>query len=327
MADETLVDRLDETIDAILARRDATAALRDSDLAPLARIAVDLRHMPAPAFKERLRANLQRRTTMSQAVLTETREGFTTVTPYLYVPGPGLVDFLTQVFGAEETFSTVGSGGGMHREVRIGDSMLMIGEAGPVAVMPIRPAAFHVYVKDVDATYERALAAGAVSIGPPEDRPYGERSCTVTDQFDNHWYIATAFGDSYVQEEHRVVTPFLHVTQGIAYIDFLQRAFGATEDFRHEAPAGVIRHAWVSIGNAIIEMGESEGVTPMPSSFYLYVADADALYAQAVAAGAKPIAPPADQSYGDRVGTVEDTLGNRWFIARPGSSVGNSVAP
>lgn len=317
MADETLVDRLDETIDAILARRDATAALRDPDLAPLARIAVDLRHVPAPAFKERLRANLQRRTTMSQAVLTETREGFTTITPYLHVPGPGLMDFLAKVFGAEETFSAVGSGGGVHREVRIGDSMLMIGEGGPADVMPIRPAAFHVYVKDVDAAYERALAAGAGSLGAPEDRSYGERAGFVTDQFGNHWYIATVFGDSYVRKDHRIVTPFLHVTQGVAFIDFLTRAFGATEDFRHEAPAGVIRHAWVSIGNALIEMGESEGVAPMPSSFYLYVADADALYEQAVAAGAKPIAPPADQSYGDRVGTVEDTLGNLWFIARP----------
>jgi uncharacterized glyoxalase superfamily protein PhnB len=318
VADETLVERLDETIDAILARRDATAALRDADLAPLARIAVDLRQVPTAAFKQRLRVNLERRAKMAQAVLTETREGFTTVTPYLHAPGPGLVDFLAQVFDAEETFSVAGSGGGMHREVRIGHSMLMIGEGGPARVMPMRPAAFHVYVTDVEAAYQRALAAGAESMGAPEDRPYGERACFVKDPFGNHWYIATAFGDSYVAEEHRIVTPFLHVTQGVAFIDFLTRAFGASEDFRHEAPAGVVRHARVRIGNALIEMGESEDVAPMSSSFYLYVGDADALYDQAVAAGARPIAPPADRPYGDRVGTVEDTLGNLWHIARRG---------
>ena len=85
------------------------------------------------------------------------REGFTTVTPYIRVGKEGLVDFLVQVFDAQETFSGRGGGGGMHRELRIGDSMLMIGEGGADAagVMPIRPVAFHVFVKDVDATLAR----------------------------------------------------------------------------------------------------------------------------------------------------------------------------
>src|SRR5688572_9904339 len=127
MAERALTDRLDETIDAIIARGDATAALRDPELAPLARVAADLRHYPSPEFKVRLRAQLQWRTKM-RAVLTDTgiREGFATVTPYIRVGEPGLVDFLTQVFDAQETFSGPGSGGGMHREVRVGDSMLMI---------------------------------------------------------------------------------------------------------------------------------------------------------------------------------------------------------
>src|SRR5687768_8958592 len=151
MADGNLVDRLDDTIETLLARRNATAALGDAELAPLARIAVDLRHVPSAAFKERLRANLERRTTMSRAVTTiALREGFTTVTPYLRVPEPGIVDVLTQVFDAEEMFSASGGWEGLHREVRIGNSMLMIGEGGPVRILPVRPAAFHVYVRDVE---------------------------------------------------------------------------------------------------------------------------------------------------------------------------------
>ena len=85
MADDTLVDRLDETIAAIVGRRDATAALRDETLAPLARIAADLRHVPAAAFKARLRAQLERRTKMSVTVA-GLREGLTTVSAYVMVP-------------------------------------------------------------------------------------------------------------------------------------------------------------------------------------------------------------------------------------------------
>ena len=55
----------------------------------------------------------------------------------------------------------------------------------------------------------------------------------------------------------------------------------------------------------------------MPTTFYLYVDDADALYHRAVAAGATSLAPPADMSYGDRVGSVQDPTGTIWYIARP----------
>jgi uncharacterized glyoxalase superfamily protein PhnB len=77
-------------------------------------------------------------------------------------------------------------------------------------------------------------------------------------------------------------------------------------------------YARLRIGNAAIELGEAEGpVASMPSDFYLYVGDADALYEQALAAGARSVWPPTDQSYGDRVAAVEDSIGNHWYIARP----------
>jgi PhnB protein len=319
MADEALIDRLDQTIDALLERRDATFALRDPELAPLARLAADLRHAPDHAFRARLLANLTRRMTMTTLVLEPTaiREGFTTVTPYIRMREAGLLDFLTAVFGATETFSAKGSAGGVHREVRVGDSMVMIGEGGIEGNFPFSPAAFHVYVPDVDAAFQRALAAGATSLGEPADRPYGERAGFVSDAFGNHWYIATAFGASYVPAGRRTITPFVHPRGVPAYIEFLERAFNAEVEIRAEH-GDIVRHARLRIGSGAIEMGDSEGATePMRTGFYLYVPDADALYEQAVAAGATPLSPPADQSYGDRVGSVMDAQGITWFIARP----------
>ena len=319
MSKAALSDRVDQIVDTIVKRGDATAALKDPKLAPLAKLAADLRHYPRPEFKARLRANLEVQVTISPAIVTpHVREGFTTVTPYLVVREAGLLDFLTRVFGAVETRSTPGRAGGVHREVRIGNSMIMIGEGGPAHAVPLRPAEFHVYVEDVDAAFQRALAAGATSLGEPANRPYGERAGFVRDAFGNHWFIATHLGGSHAPEGLRTVTPFLHAEGTARYIGFLKWAFGAVEERRHEGSGGRIMYARVRIGNAAIELGEAEGTaTSMPGGFYLYVGDADVVYEQALTAGATSLSPPTDQAYGDRVAAVEDSMGNQWFIARP----------
>jgi uncharacterized glyoxalase superfamily protein PhnB len=316
MADRPLADRLDDTVDAILRREDATGALRDPELAPLARVVADLRRYPSPEFKARLRAQLERRMTMTAVSTTPAvREGFTTVTPYIRVREAGLADFLAQVFDAQETFSGGGGGGGMHREVRVGDSMLMIGEgdAGGGAVMPIRPVAFHVFVKDVDTTFKRAIAAGAMSLGDPADRHYGERAGFVSDPFGNHWYIASPLGPQSLASALHTVTPILHLQGAAEHLEFLKRALGAVEEMRAAEPSGALRYGRLRIGDAAIELGEG---APMPGSFMLYVADPDGMYRQAMAAGARSIMPLGDAPYG-RVGGVEDALGNQWFFARP----------
>ena len=313
---EALTERLDRTIDLVLARRDATAALADAELAPLAVLANELRFCPGLAFKARLRARLERRGVMTTALeAVELREGFTTVTPYLQVPDQGLFDFLVKAFGAVETGSTK-TPGGLHREVRVGNSMLMIGE-GDSDTPGYGPAAFHVFVPDCDATYARAIAAGGKSLGTPEDRPYGERSGFVEDSFGNHWYIATSLGPTPVPAGRRTVTPYLFPHGVSSYIEFLSRAFGAVEEFRHEA-GGIVMHASLRIGNAAIEMGDSQGrQDPMPSGFYLYVPDVDELFARAVAAGALPVSAPADQVYGERVAVVKDAMGIMWAMGKP----------
>src|SRR5215471_7979694 len=196
MAEHALADRVNAIVDRIVAREDASAALRDPEVAPFARIAVELRHYPAPDFKARLRATLQRRTTMTSTMTTEAvREGFTTVTPYIRVANEGLVAFLASAFGAVETFAGRGGGGGMHREVRIGSSMVMISEGSDASgMMPVTPMAFHIFVDDVDAAFARAIAAGGKAMGAPEDRHYGERAGFVTDPFGNYWFIASPLG-------------------------------------------------------------------------------------------------------------------------------------
>jgi PhnB protein len=316
---ERLADRLDETVDALLRREDASGALGDPVLAPLARLAADLRHYPSPDFRARLRAQLERRTTMTAVSTTPAvREGFSTVTPYVRVREAGLADFLAQVFNAQETFSASGGGGGVHREVRIGDSMVMIGEgsAGAADVMPIRAVAFHVFVKDVDATFARAIAAGATSLGAPADRHYGERAGFVSDPFGNHWYIATALGPQSVASAVRSVTPVLHLKDAVGHLEFLKSALGAVEEMRVLEPSGELRYGRLRVGEAAIELGEG---APMPGSFMIYVTDADGMYRQAIAAGARSIMPLSDEPYG-RVGGVEDAAGNQWFFTRPPSA-------
>jgi uncharacterized glyoxalase superfamily protein PhnB len=322
MADLALSGRLDRLVDTILARGDATAALADPELAPFARLVVEMRHYPDPRFTAGLKARLKERTTMSTATApaipttTRAREGFTTITPYMRARDTGLTDFLKEVFGAVETETTT-TPNGVHRELRVGDSMLMVGEGGPEAMAPVRPSAYHVYVEDVDGTFARALAAGGTSMGAPADRPYGERSGYVQDPFGNYWYIARSLGASAVPEGLRTVTPYLHPQGAPAYIEFLKGAFGAIEEARHLDPGGRVMHAQVRIGNAVLELGEPDPPAPMPTTFYLYVDDADALYARAVAAGATPLEAPSDRFYGDRVGSVSDATGTVWYIARP----------
>lgn len=317
MAERALGDRVDQTIDAVLKRGDATAALRDQDVAPLARLAADLRHYPGPAFKSRLRAKLERRGLMSSAVLsTSVREGLSTITPYLSVRKPGLVDFLGHVFGAVET-SRGADAGRMHREVRVGSSTMLIDEGDVEGAAPARPAEFHVYVEDVDAAFDRAMAAGATSLGAPADRPYGERAGFVRDAYGNHWFIATHLGESHVPKGLGTVTPFVHAKGAPEYIEFLKRAFGAVEEAR-DIIGGVVRFVRLRIGNAAIELGEAEPSTPpMPGAFYLNVRHVDRLYEEAVAAGARPVSPPAGGERGATLARIEDPIGNHWLIASP----------
>ncbi len=246
-------------------------------------------------------------------------KGYRTVTPYLVAEnGEGLIEFAKNVFGAEERFRGTGGAGGIHCEVRIGDSMAMIGGGKPGQEFRSKPApaALHVYVENTDAVYQRALAAGGTSISAPVDQEYGERGASVKDPFGNLWYIATAFGEKYVPEGLHNMNPYLHPVRAPRMIEFMKQAFGAQQDAIYQSPDGVVHHARVKIGDATVEMGEAHGTyQPMASMFYMYVKDCDAIYARALRAGATSIAEPKDHPYGDRSGGVRDPFWNQWFIA------------
>jgi PhnB protein len=94
-----------------------------------------------------------------------------------------LVEFLKQAFGGTGDFHA-----DMPCQVRIGDSLVMVSEVG---VRDAMPAFLYLYIDDTDATYERALKAGAESLEAPQDMPYGDRRAMVKDPGGNIWQIAT----------------------------------------------------------------------------------------------------------------------------------------
>ncbi len=119
-------------------------------------------------------------------------DGYHAVTPYLMVQGvPKLVDFLKQAFGAAETGErvTLPDGSVMHTEVRIRDSVVMMGEAN--AQCPAMPTMLALYVEDCDSVYRRAVSAGAKSMSEPADQFWGDRGGAVTDPSGNTWWITT----------------------------------------------------------------------------------------------------------------------------------------
>ena len=122
------------------------------------------------------------------------------------------------------------------------------------------------------------------------------------------------------------VTPQLALDNAAKSIDWYKKAFGAKEISRFAGPDGKIMHAEVQIGDSHVMMNDvmMGGKGPKayggaPASFWIYVPDADSVYNQAIAAGAKPVEGPMggmqDQFWGDRCGMLTDPEGYRWTIA------------
>lgn len=119
-----------------------------------------------------------------------------------------------------------------------------------------------------------------------------------------------------IPEGFHTVTPYLTVDNASALLDFMKRALGATEFHVMRRPDGSVWHADVVIGNSHVMCGQvPDPSAAMTSMLYLYVPDADAMYRQALAAGATSISEPTTQFYGDRHGAVKDCCGNAWWFA------------
>ena len=115
---------------------------------------------------------------------------YRTVTPYLVVlDADAEMQFLKTAFDARENSCQRDGDRVMHAELQIGDSIVMLGESNEQ--WKALPASLYLWVPDVDATYARALGAGATSQSAPENKPYGHRSAGVVDQNKITWWIAS----------------------------------------------------------------------------------------------------------------------------------------
>jgi PhnB protein len=124
-------------------------------------------------------------------------DGYHSVNPYILVERvERLVRFLDGVFGGIERGKREVSAEGAveHAEVQIGDSVVMLSEAS--AAYPARPCVHFAYVEDVDAVFDRAVAAGASPILAPAEQSWGDRVCGFHDPCDNRWWVATRRGNA-----------------------------------------------------------------------------------------------------------------------------------
>jgi PhnB protein len=121
--------------------------------------------------------------------------GYHSITPFLMLNDlQGFLEFLRQAFDAQVTRQLTTTDGTVnHAEVRMGDSHIMIGD--PMGQHATRPGTIYFYVNKVDAVYQQALEAGAVSISGPNDMFYGDRTAGVQDKWGNIWWIATHIED------------------------------------------------------------------------------------------------------------------------------------
>lgn len=329
MRKRSLAMQFDEVVQAMLVSlRPRPEEVPDPELASLTRVAQILRELPREEFRAALKSDLQRRASMSEgtAAAAQTRgtkevhymrPGRTSIIPYVIVrPAARFMEFLKSAFeGVERMRMPAPDGSIMHAEVAIGNGTIELSDGSEA--YPAGPQAIHLYVDDPDATYARTLQAGATSFyAPTDDHPSGDRWGAVKDPFGNHWYIAKPRGWLPGPEGLRSVQPYLHLREAVKMIPFLEAAFGAEAMGVHKSPQGAVLHATIRIGNATLEIDEAHGeFQPMPCHLHVYVPDTDAVYAQALQAGATSIDPPRDAPYGDRAAGVKDAWGNSWFIA------------
>jgi PhnB protein len=130
-------------------------------------------------------------------------DGYHSLTPGCAVEGAAkAIDFYKKVFDAKENFRMNGPGGTVaHAELKIGDSLFMLGDAGPQTAKY----SMHVmlYTQDADSVFKRAVEAGCTVNQPMQDMFWGDRAGSVSDPFGNHWFIATHKEDVSPEEMDR----------------------------------------------------------------------------------------------------------------------------
>jgi PhnB protein len=347
MAKRSLAEQLDEAVQGLLASPAALSPLGDPRVESLATIAVELRNLPRPQFKARLKSDLQRRASMA-TVAEPVAAVHALATPRLtFKDVAKAIEFYKQAFEARETMRFQVGGGIAHAEILIGDSLIRLAEEWPeggrfsAETLVQSPVQLNLQVDDVDSFAARAVAAGLRPLGPISDQFYGHRKGSFVDPFGYTWDISTVKEEMSVEEMHRrmraeqaqaekpkvdpipkgfrTITPYMIAADGPALLDFAKQAFGAEEMYRGIGSAGGL-HGEVRIGDSMLMMGcgipgREFRATPSTIALHVYVKDADAVYEQALGAGATSVHKPVDQEYGERSAGVKDPAGNYWYIA------------
>jgi len=136
-------------------------------------------------------------------------ERYHSITPYLKLPNAGrLAEFLKQAFGGIELGRLLKPDGSfLHVEVLIGDSVVMVHEAPPHWTP--KPCTLYLRVEDADVSYQRAIAAGGISVAEPLNMYFGERVACVQDVSGNDWWIASPVEMVSLEEIQKRAAAFL----------------------------------------------------------------------------------------------------------------------
>jgi PhnB protein len=352
MTKRSLAEQLDAVVQGILDSPRARVPQEDERLAPLARIAAELRSLPRPEFKTSLKKDLRRRKSMTMtttAVAEPVAAVHTAALPILaFKSAAKAIELYTRALGAREISRFEIHGSIPHAEIAIGNSTIVLTEEWPeggrfsAETLGQSPVSISLLVEDVDSFAASAVAGGLKMISPPRDQFYGRRDATLVDPFGYTWNVSTVTEPMSVEEMHRrfaalspgepkkpgvdpvpkgyrTVTPYLVAQDGPALLEFAKQAFGAEEVFRTVGSAGGM-HAEARIGDSMLMIGggipgREFRSTANTHALHLYVEDADAVYQKALAAGATSIDEPRDQEYGERSASVKDPAGNYWYIA------------
>jgi PhnB protein len=274
-----LIDQLDQAVTQLLATRVVTVATEDPELLPLLHVAAGLRQLPREDFKAKLKADLERRSSM--ATLAEPVTSLRTVafSRLSFKNAAKAIDFYKDAFGAKETFRFENEFGIGHAEIMIGDSVIMIANEWPEGgrfspeTTGSSAVSMALQVPDVDGFVEHAVAAGAKLQGEIKDQFYGRRDANLLDPFGYTWSVSTVKEEMSLEEMHRrfnammkgqekkkpavnpvpkgytTLTTYLVAQDADGLIDFMTKAFGAEETFRTGPGAEGGLHAEVKIGD------------------------------------------------------------------------------
>ena len=258
MAKRSLFDQLDQAITQMLSDSRPSAAELPPEIAPLVRIASELRDLPRTEFMEQLKSDLTR----SKAMATATQSATTTRT----VAAPRIafkhtakaIDFYKAAFGAKELMRFAMGDQIPHAEIMIGDSVLLLADEWPeggrfsAETLGNSPVAIALSVPNVDEFVQHAVTAGATIVRPVQDQFYGRREGTLQDPFGYLWSVSTVTEEMSVEEMHRrmrpedalpvrnsgvdpipkgyrTLTPYIVAQDAAGLIDFVKQAFGAEE--------------------------------------------------------------------------------------------------